>query len=68
MHMTSVQMSYDKAEKAQGSMGRTISKTNTRVYRASQQGSFSVRQFEAMRKAVTDKLASQANDILDLDI
>lgn len=68
MHMTSVQMSYDKAEKAHGSIGRKVDKSNTRVYRASQQGSFSVRQFEAMRKAVTEKLASQANDILDLDI
>ncbi|RWU23595.1 hypothetical protein DM813_10600 [Pseudomonas alkylphenolica] len=68
MHMTSVQLSYDKAEKVEGSMARTINKSNTRVYRAAQQGSFSVRQFEAMRKAVTEKLASQANDILDLDI
>lgn len=68
MHMTSVQLSYDKAEKVEGSMTRTINMSNTRVYRAAQQGSFSVRQFEAMRKAVSDKLASQANDILDLDI
>ncbi|MHC6223545.1 hypothetical protein ACYU03_01940 [Pseudomonas sp. X10] len=68
MHMTSVQISYDKVEQEQGSMARTLSKSNTRVYRASQQGTFSVRQFEAMRGAVTSKLASQANDILDLEI
>ncbi|MEG1038577.1 MAG: hypothetical protein RSE94_01530 [Pseudomonas sp.] len=67
MHMTSVQMSYDKAEKAEGSMGRKISKSNTKVYRAAQQGTFSVRQFDALRNAVIDKLASQALDFLDMD-
>ncbi|GJB84490.1 hypothetical protein KAM380_089550 [Aeromonas caviae] len=41
---------------------------HTRVYRASQQGSFSVRHFDAMREAVRMKLASQAFDILALDI
>ena len=68
MHMTSVQLSYDKAEKTAGSAGRIIDKSNTRVYRASQQGSFSVRHFDAMREAVRMKLASQAFDILALDI
>ena len=68
MHMTSVQLSYDKAEKAAGSAGRIIDKSNTRVYRASQQGSFSVRHFDAMREAVRMKLASQAFDILALEL
>lgn len=68
MHMTSVQLSYDKAEKTAGSAGRIIDKSNTRVYRASQQGSFSVRHFDAIREAVRMKLASQAFDILALDI
>ncbi|MFA7901882.1 hypothetical protein ACEODG_30880 [Pseudomonas aeruginosa] len=39
MHMTSVQLSYDKAEKTAGATGRTLDKSNTRVYRGSQQGS-----------------------------
>ncbi|MBA5705884.1 hypothetical protein ACSFEV_06035 [Pseudomonas fulva] len=68
MHMTSVQLSYDKAEKTAGATGRTLDKSNTRVYRASQQGSFSIRHFNAMREAVRLKLASQAVDILALDI
>lgn len=54
--------------KTAGSAGRIIDKSNTRVYRASQQGSFSVRHFDAMREAVRMKLASQAFDILALDI
>lgn len=68
MHMTSVQLSYEKAEKTGDLAGRLIDKSNTRVYRASQQGSFSVRHFDAMRDAVRQKLASQAADILALDI
>lgn len=68
MHMTSVQLSYAKAENTTGAAGRTLDKSTTRVYRASQQGSFSIRHFNAMRDAVRLKLASQAVDILALDI
>ncbi|WP_442111613.1 hypothetical protein [Pseudomonas sp. NUPR-001] len=67
MHMTSVQLSYDKTEKAEGSMGRKIDKSNTKVYRASQQGTFSVRHFDALRKPVLDKLVGQALNFLDMN-
>lgn len=66
MHMTSVQLSYNKAEKSEGSAGRQLDMANTQVYRASQQGSFSVRQFDALRDSVNDKLRSQADDLFAL--
>lgn len=66
MHMKSFQIAYDHAVNT-GTVTREFEKASTRVYRASQQGTFSVRQFNALRDAVNRKLASQADDILGLD-
>lgn len=66
MHMKSFQIAYDRAISS-GAIGREFEKASTRVYRASQQGTFSVRQFEALRNAVSSKLASKADDIVALD-
>lgn len=68
MHMKSFQIAYDRAVGTGDAVNREFEKASTRVYRASQQGTFSVRQFEALRAAVSKKLASQADDILGLDI
>lgn len=68
MHMKSFQIAYDRAVSTGDTVNREFEKASTRVYRASQQGTFSVRQFEALRAAVGKKLASQADDILGLDI
>lgn len=66
MHMTSVQLSYKTTEKCAVSAGRQLDLANTQVYRASQQGSFSVRQFNALRDSVSKKLEHEAGDLLAL--
>ncbi|WP_263261242.1 hypothetical protein [Pseudomonas sp. RIT-PI-S] len=68
MHMKSFQIAYDRAVSTGDAITREFEKSSTRVYRASQQGTFSIRQFQILRDAVTRKLASQADDILDLSI
>ncbi|WP_426151407.1 hypothetical protein [Pseudomonas sp. DC3000-4b1] len=68
MHMKSFQIAYDRVLTAGEALSRQLEKGSTRVYRASQQGTFSRRQFDALRDAVNRKLASQADDILGLDI
>jgi hypothetical protein len=68
MHMKSFQIAYDRAVSTSDAINREFEKASTRVYRASQQGTFSTRQFRLLRDAVTKKLSSQADDILDLDI
>lgn len=56
MHMTSFQASYDNQIERDGALSRKIDKASTRAYRASQQGTFSVRHFDAARDLVNDKL------------
>ncbi|HEN8714572.1 TPA: hypothetical protein U8203_004758 [Pseudomonas putida] len=56
MHMTSFQASYDSKIERDGALTRKIDKTSTRVYRASQNGSFSVRHFDAARDLVNEKI------------
>lgn len=67
MHMKSFQLSYDHAVTG-SAVTREFEKASARAYRASQQGTFSVRQFDALRDAVNRKLGSQVDDILGLDI
>ncbi|MBA6117179.1 hypothetical protein MXF29_15860 [Pseudomonas sp. NC26] len=64
MHMTSFQASYDSQIDRDGALTRVIDKSSTRVYRASQQGTFSVRHFDSARKIVEDKLANDIADFL----
>lgn len=68
MHMKSFQIAYDRTVTVGDPVNREFEKASTRVYRASQQGTFSVRTFESQRNKVSLKLASQADDILGLDI
>jgi len=56
MHMTSFQASYDSKIERDGALTRKVDKTSTRVYRASQQGTFSVRHFDAARDLVNEKI------------
>lgn len=56
MHMTSFQASYDSKVERDGALSRKIDKSSTRVYRASQQGTFSVRHFDAARDLVNEKI------------
>ncbi|MEZ0199363.1 hypothetical protein AB9U01_35525, partial [Pseudomonas qingdaonensis] len=56
MHMTSFQASYDSKVEREGALTRKVDKTSTRVYRASQQGTFSVRHFDAARDLVNEKI------------
>ncbi|MCF3157915.1 hypothetical protein L1F19_17075 [Pseudomonas juntendi] len=56
MYMTSFQASYDSKIEREGALTRKVDKTSTRVYRASQQGTFSVRHFDAARELVNEKV------------
>lgn len=56
MHMTSFQAAYANQVEREGALARTVDKSSTRVYRASQQGTFSVRHFDAARDLVNEKL------------
>ena len=56
MHMTSFQASYDSKVEREGALTRKVDKPSPRVYRASQQGTFSVRHFDAARDLVNEKI------------
>lgn len=68
MHMKSFQIVYDRTVTVGDPVNREFKKASTRVYHASQQGTFSVRTFEGQRNRVRQKLASQVDDLLDLGI
>lgn len=66
MHMTSFQASYGQEIERDGALNRKIDMRTTRVYRASQQGTFSVRHFDTARRIVDEKLANDIADFLAL--
>lgn len=67
MHMKSFQITYDQSKAAEGGVLRKLASASTKVYRASQQGTFSLRQFETLRAKIAAKLENRADDVLGLD-
>lgn len=64
MFMTSFQASYTNKVERDGALNRTVDKASTRIYRASQQGTFSVRHFDAARVLINDRLKGDIADFL----
>lgn len=64
MLMTSFQACYTSKVEPDGALNRKIDSASTRLYRASQQGIFSVRHFDSVRALINDRLKGDIAEFL----